>query len=50
MYKQRSSMKRKGVYMNYEYYAKHDKQLITEVDYNNHQVAEKVCQPDAQRT
>src|SRR4030095_4721821 len=31
----------KSAYMNYEYYAKHDKLLITEVDYNNHPVAEK---------
>jgi signal transduction histidine kinase/tetratricopeptide (TPR) repeat protein len=31
----------KSSYMNYEYYAKHDKLLITEVDYNNHPVAEK---------
>src|SRR6186713_1726234 len=31
----------KSVYMNYEYYAKHDKKLITEVDYSNHPVAEK---------
>jgi hypothetical protein len=31
----------KKAYMNYEYYAKHDKLLITEVDYNNHPVAEK---------
>ena len=31
----------KGAYMNYEYYAKHDKQLITEVLYNDHPVAEK---------
>jgi len=26
----------KGTYVNYEYYAKHDKLLITEVDYKNH--------------
>ena len=31
----------KSSYMNYEYYAKHDKLLVTEVDYNNHPVAEK---------
>src|SRR6187397_826032 len=31
----------KSVYMNYEYYAEHDKKLITEVDYSNHPVAEK---------
>jgi len=31
----------KNAYMNYEYYAKHDKLLITEVDYNNHPVAKK---------
>ena len=31
----------KGSYMNYEYYSKHDKLLVTEVDYNNHPVAEK---------
>ena len=31
----------KSSYMNYEYYAKHDKLLITEVDYNNHPVVEK---------
>ncbi len=28
----------KGVYINYEFYAKHDKTLITEVDYNDHAV------------
>ena len=26
----------KGTYVNYEYYAKHDKLIITEVDYKNH--------------
>ena len=29
----------KGTYSNYEFYAKHDKVLITEVDYENHSVA-----------
>jgi signal transduction histidine kinase/tetratricopeptide (TPR) repeat protein len=32
---------KKGSYMNYEYYAKHDKTFITDVDYNNHEVAKK---------
>ena len=27
----------KGTYLNYEYYAKHDKLLVTEVDYKNHE-------------
>src|SRR5262245_5784731 len=26
----------KGTYLNYEYYAKHDKVIFTETDYNNH--------------
>jgi len=30
----------KSIYINYEFYPKHDKLLITEVDYNNHPVAE----------
>jgi hypothetical protein len=29
----------KGVYMNYEYYAKHRKTFITETDYTNHKIA-----------
>ena len=28
----------KGTYLNYEYYAKHDKLLVTEVDYKNHEL------------
>ncbi|MEI6264349.1 MAG: nuclear transport factor 2 family protein, partial [Sphingobacteriia bacterium] len=28
----------RGTYMNYEYYAKHDKTFITEVDYKNHKI------------
>ncbi|MEI8048851.1 MAG: ATP-binding protein [Bacteroidota bacterium] len=28
----------KGTYINYEYYAKHDKLLVTEVDYKNHEL------------
>ena len=28
----------KGTYINYEFYAKHDETLITEVDYKNHSV------------
>lgn len=31
----------KGVYYNYEFYAKHDKLLITETEFRNHPVAEK---------
>src|SRR5438477_832129 len=31
----------KGTYTNYEFYAKHDKAFITEVDYKNHPLAEK---------
>src|SRR5574338_237266 len=31
----------KGVYTNYEYYAKHDKLLITDTEFRNHPVAEK---------
>ncbi|MBL0136062.1 MAG: hypothetical protein IPP79_19825 [Chitinophagaceae bacterium] len=29
----------KGSYMNYEYYAKHDNTLATEVLYNNHELS-----------
>ena len=28
----------KGTYLNYEYYTKHDKLLVTEVDYKNHEL------------
>ena len=28
----------KGTYLNYEYYVKHDKLLVTEVDYKNHEL------------
>jgi hypothetical protein len=28
----------KGTYLNYEYYSKHDKLLVTEVDYKNHEL------------
>jgi len=28
----------KGTYLNYEYYAKHDKHLVTEVEYKNHKL------------
>ncbi len=28
----------KGTYFNYEFYTKHDKLLVTEVDYNNHEI------------
>ena len=28
----------RGTYMNYEYYAKHDKTFITDVDYKNHKI------------
>ncbi len=28
----------RGTYMNYEYYAKHDKTFITDVDFKNHQI------------
>jgi len=35
---------KKGTYMNYEYYAKHDKTFITDVDYNNHPVAKEFAQ------
>ncbi len=28
----------KGTYLNYEYYVKHDKQLVTEVDFKNHEL------------
>lgn len=31
----------KGTYLNYEYYAKHNKSLITEVDFKNHQIQER---------
>ena len=31
----------KGAYMNYEYYAKHNKTFITEVNYNDHPVAKE---------
>ncbi|MEO6403903.1 MAG: hypothetical protein ABIY51_03385, partial [Ferruginibacter sp.] len=31
----------KGTYFNYEYYTKHDKELITEVDFKNHEVQTK---------
>ncbi len=31
----------KGTYLNYEYYAKHDKLLVTEVDYKNHELQKK---------
>jgi signal transduction histidine kinase len=31
----------KGTYVNYEYYTKHDKILITETDFKNHPVAEQ---------
>jgi signal transduction histidine kinase len=31
----------KGVYTNYEYYAKHDKLIITDTEFRNHPVAEK---------
>ncbi|MEO7174438.1 MAG: nuclear transport factor 2 family protein, partial [Saprospiraceae bacterium] len=31
----------KGVYFNYEYYTKHNKELITEVDYQNHELQTK---------
>ena len=31
----------KGTYLNYEYYAKHDKLLVTEVDYKNHALQKK---------
>ncbi|HWC54190.1 MAG TPA: ATP-binding protein [Chitinophagaceae bacterium] len=31
----------KGVYTNYEYYAKHDKLLITDTEFRNHPVADK---------
>jgi signal transduction histidine kinase len=30
--------KEKGTYMNYEYYAKHDKTFITETSYTNHEI------------
>jgi signal transduction histidine kinase len=30
--------KDKGTYLNYEYYAKHEKLLVTEVDYKNHEL------------
>ncbi len=41
MCRQRFFMMRKGIYMNYEFYAKHDKLLITETEFRNHPVAEK---------
>src|SRR5205085_12180692 len=28
----------KGTYINYEYYAKHDKTIITETSYTNHEI------------
>ncbi len=31
----------KGTYLNYEYYAKHDKLLTTEVDFKNHPIQQK---------
>ncbi len=31
----------KGTYLNYEYYVKHDKSFITEVDFKNHEIQEK---------
>ncbi|MEO7484220.1 MAG: nuclear transport factor 2 family protein, partial [Sediminibacterium sp.] len=34
----------KGVYFNYEYYTKHNKQFITEVDFKNHEVQTKFAQ------
>ena len=34
----------KGTYFNYEYYIKHNKELITEVDYKNHEVQTKFAQ------
>jgi hypothetical protein len=40
--------KERGVYMNYEYYAKHNKTAITETEYTNHEIqkafAEKMMQ------
>jgi signal transduction histidine kinase len=30
--------KERGIYMNYEYYAKHNKTVITETEYTNHQI------------
>ncbi|HEV8506876.1 MAG TPA: hypothetical protein VGQ53_15805, partial [Chitinophagaceae bacterium] len=34
----------KGMYMNYEFYARHGKELITEVEYTNHPVAENFAE------
>src|SRR5258706_1644033 len=34
----------KGTYTNYEFYAKHNKVLVTEVDYSNHPVAKKFAE------
>ena len=31
----------KGTYVNYEYYVKHDKLLVTEVNYKNHEIQDK---------
>ena len=38
MCKQQSFMKAKSTYMNYEYYAKHNKTVITETTYTNNKI------------